>query len=106
MEGGPPPFADFPQGYAQTQSVTLATGRPHEGVAAGNIYWQIPVTLVASTGGGGRQTFVGCYRVHLANPDMQAAPPFMPAGIDWAQVRQVANGSDTAGAMAGACPAP
>jgi len=99
-----PPFPQFEQGYANTESVELTTGTVQSGAAAGNFFYSAPVTLVAKTSNGTTQTFVGCYTLHLANPGVQAVPPFQPMGIRSATVQPVSNNADTAALMSQACP--
>ena len=86
-----PPFEQFQQGYAATQSVVLTLGTSSVGAAAGNLYYTLPVTVQATTSDGHTQVFTGCYRLHLAQPQLQS-PPFQPLGIDAAHLEQVANG--------------
>jgi hypothetical protein len=72
-----------------------------------------PVAAVQADGGspwseilnpdGTIQTFSGCYRFHLARPDIQAVPPFMPLAIQSATVNSVANNSDQAALLKQAC---
>jgi hypothetical protein len=98
-----PPFPQFEQGYADTAAVDLVTGEPQTGVGAGQIYYQVPTTLRARQTGGGTQTFVGCYTLHLGQPAIQGVPPFQPLSIASAQVRVAPQGADTAGLMRQAC---
>ncbi len=97
------PFDQFQQGYSDTKSVQLTIGDVQDGAAAGNRYWSVPVTINSSMSDGSTQTFVGCYLVHLASPQLQAQPPFQPAGIQQASVQKVASNADTASLMAQAC---
>lgn len=97
------PYAQFRQGYADTASVQLATGTVQSDVGAGQLYYKVPVTLVAQTTRGVTQTFVGCYTLHLGRPEIQTAPPFQPMGITAATIKQVANSADTAALMDQAC---
>jgi hypothetical protein len=97
------PFEQFRQGYAETKSVQLTTGDVRTGAAAGNLYYSVPVTLKATTTAGATQTFVGCYTLHLAQPQLQATPPYQPIGITDADIQQVPNDADTAARMAEAC---
>ncbi len=96
-------FADFEQGYANTQSVQLLTGNVTNDAGAGQLYYSVPVTLVAQTTNAVTQTFVGCYKLHLAQPAIQATPPFRPLGIMSAQVQQVPNDANTVQMMQQAC---
>lgn len=97
------PFAQYQQGYAQTKSVALTTGIVRVGAATGNLYASVPAAIVATMTDGSTQTFVGCYTLHLASPDLQSQPPFRPMGIRMAQVDRVNNDADTASLMAKAC---
>jgi hypothetical protein len=96
----------FQQGYAQTAAVQLATGAVTTGAAAGNLYFSVPTTLVATTTAGATQTFVGCYVLHLGQPATQGVPPFQPIAIQSGKLQQVANTANTAQLMAQACPKP
>ncbi len=98
-----PSYDQFEQGYAETDTVVLTMGTIRGGVAAGNQYFTVPVTLVATTTAGAVQTFVGCYQLHIGSPAAQGALPFAPMGIQKADVQEVANGTNTADAMAHAC---
>ena len=73
-------FPQFEAGFATTQAVVLTTGQVGGDAGAGQRYFIVPVTLQSSTSGGS-QTFVGCYVLHLALPELQAVPPFHPLGI-------------------------
>lgn len=101
--GGPPPFSQFEQGYADTASVELITGEPQTGAGAGQIYYQVPATLRARQTNGATQTFVGCYTLHLSQPTVQGVPPFQPLSIASAKVRAMVQGADTATLMMEAC---
>jgi hypothetical protein len=85
-----PPFEQFQQGYAATQLVTVTLGTSTVGAAAGNLYYTLPVTVQATTNDGHVQVFTGCYRLHLAQPQLQS-PPFQPLGIDAANIAQVSS---------------
>lgn len=99
-----PAFDDFVQGYADTASVDLTLGDVGEGVGAGQLYFSVPVTLMAAMLDGSTQTFVGCYTLHLGRPQLQAVPPFRPLGIQRARIEAVDDGADTASLMQQACP--
>jgi hypothetical protein len=105
-EAGAPglrPFTQFQQGYATTQSVHLTLGTVRTGAATGNLYGRVPVRVIATTTGGGTQTFVGCYTVHLGDPANQAVPPFQPMAIQAAHIRQVPNDANTGVLMSTVC---
>jgi hypothetical protein len=98
-------FAAYQQGYAATQSIQWAWGAVQSEGGAGQLYWSVPVTLKVNTTGGS-QTFVGCYRLQLSQPGIQAAPPYHPLGIISGNLAAVANNADTNPLMAGACSSP
>ena len=50
-----------------------------------------------------KQTFVGCYTLRLAQPAVQATPPFQPMGIIAGKFTQVANGTDITPLLPTAC---
>jgi hypothetical protein len=100
-----PPFDAFQQGYANTASVHLTLGVVLAGAAAGNLYYAVPTTLVATNTDNSVETFVGCYLLHLGQPANQGVPPFQPLAIQSATVRQVPNGTNTAPLMSQACAA-
>lgn len=98
-----PSFADFQQGYEGVEEVQLRLGTVSSSAGAGQVYSTVPVALTSIRSDGSTQTFVGCYTLHLANPGIQAAPPFQPLGIDRARVQQVDNSADTNTLLAQAC---
>jgi hypothetical protein len=83
--GGPKPYEDFAQGYADTQFVAVATGRAQSDGAAGSTYYTIPVAIDALSDGGGHQQFAGCYVTRLIEPGNQE-PPVVPMYIDQAKL--------------------
>ncbi len=97
------PFAQFQQGYQNTAAVDAAFGAPTSDVGAGQIRYRVPVTLKAQTTDGKTQFFTGCYQLHLAQPAIQATPPFQPLGIERALVKPAASETDAANQMAGIC---
>lgn len=99
-----PLFEQFQQGYADTDTVQLTTGAVSSNAGAGQRYFAVPVTVRAQKTDGTTQTFVGCYQLHLANPNIQAEPPFRPLGIQSANIQQVANDADTTALMSQSCP--
>jgi hypothetical protein len=98
------PFDTFEKGYENTQSVMVTFGTITNGFGAGQIYYSVPLTLVAQTADGKTQTFVGCYTLHLAQPSIQGKPPFQPLAIASAKTSIVANNADTSSLMAKICP--
>jgi len=99
-----PPFDQFALGYEDTASVDLTLGDVGTGVGAGQLYFTVPVTLMATLTDESSQTFVGCYTLHLARPQLQAVPPFHALAIQHASIQQVDDSADTAGLMAQSCP--
>ena len=78
---GAPKFDAFSAGYQNTASVTVTLGKAASEGAAGSTYWTLPVSLDATDGQGKHSYFAGCYTLRLANPAIQAAPPFEPLHI-------------------------
>ncbi len=99
------PFDQFEAGYQDTASVQFVVGPIGGDAGAGNLYAPAPVTLIAKTNEGTRQTFVGCYVLHLGQPANQGTLPFRPWGIQSVTVTQVDNNANTSDLMAHACDA-
>ncbi len=99
-----PSFDQFQKGYENTASVNLTTGMVIQDAGAGQINYSVPTVLKSETTAGEQQTFSGCYILHLAQPAIQATPPFAPLGIRSGNLRQVANNANTADLLAKACP--
>jgi hypothetical protein len=78
---GVPKFAAFVRGYAKTASATVSFGQAAQEGAAGSTYWTLPVSLDAVDTAGKHSYFTGCYTLRLANPGIQAEPPFRPLHI-------------------------
>lgn len=78
---GVPEFDAFVQGYSDTKSVTVTLGTAAGDGAAGSTYWTLPVSLDAVNSNGKHSYFAGCYTLRLANPQIQAEPPFKPLHI-------------------------
>jgi hypothetical protein len=100
-----PAFPQFQQGYAKTDAVNLTIGPVTTDVGAGQIYYRAAAALKATNTDGTIQTFVGCYAMHLANPGIQDAPPFLPLSLENATVKQVDNGADLGAPLVQACEA-
>jgi hypothetical protein len=99
-----PSFDQFQKGYENTASVELFTGTVASDAGAGQIYYSIPTVLKSETTDGQQQTFSGCYSLHLAQPAVQATPPFEPLGIRSGHLSQVDNNANTTYLLANACP--
>ncbi len=97
-------FSQFVAGFAATQAVAVTTGPVGGSAGAGQRYFVVPVTLQATTNSG-QQTFVGCYVLHLAQPELQAVPPFHPLSIASAQIVPVTSGANADTLRAQACTA-
>ena len=97
------PFAQFQTGYADTASVALTFGTPVSNFGAGQIYYTLPVVLVAQTTSSVPQTYAGCYKFHLARPEIQGVPPFLPLAIASATVKTAANNADKTTLLQQAC---
>lgn len=97
------PFPDFRQGYAETASVQVMVGTVGGDVGAGQLYFSVPVALVAETTDGTVQAFAGCYTLHLSQPAIQGVPPFHPLSIQSASVQEVDPAADLDAVLAQAC---
>jgi len=60
-------FAQFAQGYANTDHVTVDLGQIQSDAAAGNLYATVPVVIVATQRDGAQRAFCGTYLLHRAN---------------------------------------
>jgi len=78
---GVPAFDAFVKGYSNTASVKVAFGPDSGEGAAGSTFWTLPVSLDAIDTAGKHSYFAGCYTLRLANPQIQAEPPFEPLHI-------------------------
>ncbi len=96
-------YANFAAGYANTKSVKAQYGKPISNPGAGQIYYSVPTALFSVQTDGSLQTFVGCYNLHLAQPAIQATPPFQPLGIVSGTFSQVASNADITSLLATAC---
>ena len=103
---GLPSLDEFTQGYSTTQAVTPTFGLVTPDAGAGQFRYTVPVALKTDLADGSQQPFVGCYVLHLSNPDMQTQPPFQPIAIESANVKQVANDADTGKLMNQMCGMP
>jgi hypothetical protein len=75
-------FDTFAAGYADTKHVELLAGAPVAEGAAGSTYYTLPVAIDAEAKDGSHAQYAGCYLLRLANPAIQAAPPFKPMHIE------------------------
>jgi hypothetical protein len=98
-----PPFPEFADGYADTESVALVVGQIGGDVGAGQLYYSGPVLLTATMTDGSTQRFVGCYSLHLGRPSIQAVPPYQPMAIRSASIQTVADGGETDQLLGQAC---
>ena len=80
----------------------MTLGNAGGDVGAGQLYYTVPVRLVAPMSDGSVQTFAGCYTLHLARPQLQAVPPYHPLGIQYASIDLVQEG-DVDSSSAAAC---
>ena len=99
----PNEYAAFKAGYANTAVVTASVGTATQDNAAGNTNYRLPVVLRAQQTNGTIQTFQNCYGLHLADPAIQAQPPFKPLAITAAYGVQISNDANVATALSSAC---
>ena len=93
-----PAFDEFVEGYGDTTAVELTLGVVSSDVGAGQLYFLVPVSLIASLSDGSTQTFAGCYTLHLARPQLQAVPPFRPMSIQHANIVQAGDEAEPSAA--------
>ena len=89
-------FAQFQEGFTSTQRVVITMGEPTGEGAAGTIYANVPILIVATNTNQLQQTFCGVYTLRRIN-----VPPFDQLGwsIARASIKSTANvllGSDQA----------
>jgi hypothetical protein len=97
-----PPYPTFAQGFAETNDVQVELGTVGGSPGAGQLYWSVPAAVFSTTASGAN-SFVGCYTVHLARPQLQAAPPFKPMSIQAGQLSAVATAAAARSALSTAC---
>ena len=98
------PYDDFVAGYALTDSArVVAFGQVQSDAGAGQLFWSVPVTLQATLTDARQQWFVGCYRLHLAQPGFQTVPPYAPMGIRSGTVQQVESLAEANAELDTAC---
>ncbi len=78
--GGPNSYAQFSAGYANTASVSVATGAAQPDGAAGSSFYTLPVAIDAVQSDGSHRQFAGCYTTRLIDPGVQD-PPVTPMFI-------------------------
>jgi len=71
IDAGKLSYTVFVQGFARTDSVTLATGQARTDAAAGSVYTELPVVVLGQQRDGKEQSFCDTYRLRRAN-----VPPF------------------------------
>jgi hypothetical protein len=99
----PGPYDPYAAGYSGTDVIKATFGVAQSEGAAGSLYFKVPLAMQVLTTSGATQTFVGCYTLHLAQPSIQAAPPFQPLGIIAGNFKQVANGTNINALLPTAC---
>jgi hypothetical protein len=99
----PGSYDPYAAGYSDTDGIQVTFGVVQSEGAAGSLYFKVPLAMKVLTTSGATQTFVGCYILHLAQPSIQATPPFQPLGIITGTFKQVANGADVNPLLPTAC---
>ncbi|WP_216646293.1 hypothetical protein [Microbulbifer sp. THAF38] len=77
----PADFNQWKEGYGDTKSVKVKFGATSPDPGAGQIYWALPVALLAKKTDGKTVVYSGCYVIHMINPGMQGDPPYKHMGI-------------------------
>lgn len=78
-------FEKFVSGFKNTDRVDVVTGAASEEGAAGSIFYNLPVAIVAFAADGTESVYAGCYVARLANPQIQE-PPFAGLHIEKANL--------------------
>jgi hypothetical protein len=99
----PGAFDPYAAGYSNTDVIMATFGTVQSEGAAGSLYYKVSMAMKVLTTSKATQTFVGCYTLHLAQPTVQATPPFQPLGIISGKFTQVANGTAVVPLLATAC---
>ena len=97
-----PSYDIFAKGFDVTTAAQVELGTVGGSPGAGQLYWSVPAAVFSTTTTG-PQSFVGCYTVHLARPEIQAAPPFKPMAIQTGQLQSVATAAAARSALPTAC---
>ena len=98
-----PDYNAFAAGYADTVSVSLTTGESRLGAAAGSVYADVPVVLVAVHTDGSLHKYSGCYVARRPNIGEGNQPPPKEWHIYSATVQEVALDADTQALLAQGC---
>jgi hypothetical protein len=88
-------FSAFANGYTQTAAVGVATGPFQGDGAAGTIYYQVPVVIVATQKNNTQQNFYGCYVVRQTNAPIEGLPYPNPLFFNSAKVLAGAANAST-----------
>jgi hypothetical protein len=85
-------FDTFAAGYKDTAVVNVTVGKASSEGAAGSTYYSVPVTIDAMDIHGKHSLFAGCFTLRLANPAIQAEPPFEPMHITAGSLKKASGG--------------
>lgn len=96
-------YENFAAGFRQTARVKVRLGEIGEGIAAGQVYYSVPILIKALTTTGEHQRFIACYVLQLSQPASQGLPPFMPLGIARGKARVVETPGHARELLASAC---
>jgi hypothetical protein len=101
---GSGPYQPFAQGFADTASVALTLGKPVTQGAAGSIYSDIPVVLVARHTNASLAVFSGCYTVRRTNDGISPDPNAVLWRIYKGVLQPAPANADLAALLAQGCP--
>lgn len=96
-------YSHYSAGFSNTGSVTASYGTIISDAGAGQYYYKVPLAMIVTTTVGSTQTFVGCYTIHLSNPNAQGSLPFKPMSISNGYFTQYPNGTDVSSLLGSAC---
>jgi len=98
-----PTFSQFKEDYKDVAAIQFVVGEVGEEAAAGSIYNNAAVVIVAQTTDGTIQTFTGCYQLHMSRPGNYSDPPVPPLAIEKAVIHQVTDATALDVLLAQAC---
>jgi hypothetical protein len=96
-------YNSYAAGFSDTDVITITFGAITSSPGAGQIYDKIPLAIKNQTPSATTQTFVGCYTLHISQPSIQGAMPFVPLGITAGKFKIVDNAVDTNPLLVTAC---
>ncbi len=89
-----PTFAELVNNMQGIETVQIQVRGMSDGAAAGSRYWRAAALETHRRSDGTTASFDACYTLRLADPQIQAVPPFQPLGIVSAELSQSGTPGD------------